>query len=94
MAKILIAEADVSKFAPERPIVLDADTVITPSALDKASRLRIPVIRPGESRPIAPSCQCGSLADGTYLVTVNQGRKEWFELPSTGGGPRPMRGQR
>jgi hypothetical protein len=90
VAKTLIAEADVSRFAPDRPIVLDADMLITPSALDKASRLRIPVIRAGESRPVAPSCACASLADGTYLVTVSQGRKEWFELPPSGGGPRPM----
>ena len=89
MAKTLIAEADVSKFAPERPILLDGDTVITPSALDKASRLRIPVIRVGESRPPAQSCRCASLADGTYLVTVSGGRTDWFEVPASGG-PRPM----
>ncbi|MFO0982555.1 MAG: hypothetical protein U1E76_12615 [Planctomycetota bacterium] len=91
--KILIAEADVDKFGPDRPIIIDQNTVITPSALDRASRLRIPVIRSSAS-PRAPQgespaphcdhCEISTLPDGTYLLTVSAGRKTVHAISPAG----------
>jgi len=90
VARTLIAEADVARFAPDCPIVLDRDTIITPSALDKASRLRIPVVRLGEERPTSRACFCAALGEGSYLVMVSQGRRQWFRLAPDGSAPTPM----
>lgn len=99
VGKILISEADVAKFAPDRPIVLDRDTVITPSALDRASRLRIPIVRTAEaastaSAPatVAPGCEpclC-RLPDGTYLLTVANGRRTVLSIAPDGSAPRAI----
>lgn len=98
MAARLITEADVRNGRVANPIVVDRDTAITPSALDRATQLGIPVLfdrgkpSPGDLYPspsgpgLTGSGLAGSdpLEDGQYLLTVKNGRRRLFRLTCKG----------
>ncbi|MFH0946131.1 MAG: hypothetical protein V2A76_13105 [Planctomycetota bacterium] len=94
MAK-LITEQDVRDGKVGDPIVIDADTRITPSALDRAAMLGIRVKysdpgKPSEACHIARDAALPvvHLPDGQYLVHVNRGQTRVYRL--TPGGPVPL----
>lgn len=94
MAK-LITEQDVRDGKVGDPIVIDADTRITPSALDRASLMGIRVVygEPGESAGQSHIARGAALPvvhlpDGQYLVHVDRGQTRIYRL--TQGGPVPL----
>ena len=89
----LITEADVKSGRAGDPIVIDGDTLITPSALDQARLLGIEVrYRRGDQPPSGGDRQTPTnppdWPDGRYLVTVTEGR--WLVHRLEDDGPRPV----
>ena len=91
----LITEQDVRRGQLGDPIVIDAETAITPSALDRASLMGIRVVfsrETGSARPLHGARQTGlpvvQLPEGQYLVHVDRGQTRIFRL--TPKGPVPL----
>jgi hypothetical protein len=101
VSKRLITDRDVLSGAVRPPLVLDGQTLITPSARDRAVRLGWTIVEPGApaAAPAAgPAASpaggvtCGTsaprldeLADGLYLVRIEGGRRVSV-LPAAGPG--------
>ena len=86
MAKRIITEADVSKMAAPSEIVIDRETVVTPSALDAAHLKNIRILyRRTEHRGPKPEIPC--LPDGDYLLQVRKGETRIFEIRDDGVRP-------
>jgi len=90
----LITERDVQDGRLGDPIVIDAETAITPSALDRAALLGLRVVFARERgvAPPRPHSQSAALPvvelpDGQYLVHVNRGQTRIFRLTPTGPVP-------
>jgi len=93
VAKRLVTEADVAARATRDPLVVDDDTIVTPSALDLAHARGIPVVYQGK-RGQAPVPEKGSgtvsakpetepdpfSQDGLYLVRIEKGRRTVIRL--------------
>ena len=68
MSRRLITDRDVMLRSTGAPIVLDAGTLITPSARDRAARLGIPVLEAGARTPVrcagcgTSPCACAAAA--------------------------------
>ncbi|MBI4878908.1 MAG: hypothetical protein HY812_04505 [Planctomycetes bacterium] len=99
MAARLITDADVREGRAGDPIVVDADTNITPAALDRAAALGLRVVfargggAPGAARPDGGALARAALPvlqlpDGQYLVSVDHGQARVFRL--TAQGPVPL----
>jgi hypothetical protein len=88
----LITEQDLQDGRLGDPIVIDAETAITPSALDRAALLGLRVVFARE-RGVAPhhsqsaALPVVELPDGQYLVHVNRGQTRIFRLTPTGPVP-------
>ena len=94
MSKRLITDRDVLTGAVSSPLVLDDDTLITPSARDRAVRLGWTIVEPGAaggSAGVGAGCGAASsarldaLADGLYLVRI-EGGEMVSALPASGPG--------
>ncbi len=99
MAARLITDADVREGRAGDPIVVDADTNITPAALDRAAALGLRVIfargrsaacgaPPREGAAPQAALPVVHLPDGQYLVSVEHGQARVFRL--TAQGPVPL----
>jgi hypothetical protein len=99
LAKRIITEKDVLNMRVPAEIVLDGDTIATPSALDAAYTRGIRVIyRKRESGPrghgpIAGDARLASrisgLPDGNYLLQVREGKSRIFQIKDNGVFPLP-----
>jgi hypothetical protein len=99
LAKRIIVEKDVLRMTVPAEIVLDADTVATPAALDAAHTRGIRVIyRKREQRSGRPGPHAGEprltkriagLPDGNYLLQVRDGRPRIYEIRDNGIFPVP-----
>ena len=75
--KTLITDRDVLAGRVGATIVLDENTILTPSARDRAVRLGIAIVEPGRTPAPASAAAAAfpdGVADGTYLVRVESGR--------------------
>jgi hypothetical protein len=86
VAKRLVTEADVAARTSPDPLVVDEDTIVTPSALDLAHARGIPVVyKRGQASLVegSESAHKGGLtpfADGLYLVRIEGGRRTVIRL--------------
>lgn len=91
MSKRLITDRDVATGAVRPPLVLGADTLITPSARDRAAQLGWAIVEEGSATPGAASvtgsssARLDTLADGLYLVRIEGGQMV-SALPASGPG--------
>ena len=98
MSKRLITDRDVATGAVRSPLVLGPDTLITPSARDRAVRLGWTIVEDGAAgaAPAAVGCapvgvpgsssaRLGALADGLWLVRI-EGGQMLSALPASGPG--------
>ena len=93
MAKRIITEADVRSMEVPSELLLDRDTVITPSAIDAAHTRGIRILyrrekKNPEQRPLFR--KISSLGDGDYLLQVRGGEVRFFEIRDNG--VHPLRG--
>lgn len=89
MGKRLITEACVRRLAVGAELVIDADTIVTPAALDLAFARghRVRRVAAGEATPATPDGQ--RLAerlgtDGVYQVVVRDGRARVWRVTDGG----------
>ncbi|MCI0587646.1 MAG: hypothetical protein L0323_12460 [Planctomycetes bacterium] len=97
--KRLVTERDVRAWIGREPIRVDEETLITPGALDLAHERGIPVVYAGgRASPFSPEVVPGApvadpspeeplrlpLADGTYLVRIEGGRRTVYRVTASG----------
>lgn len=95
MSQRIITEADIKKLKPHQEVVLDWNTIITPSALDAAYTLGVRIIdqRPEKRRHSAKNNErdlektTQQLADGDYVLQIRNGRMRIFEISEKGVKP-------
>ena len=75
MSKRLITDRDVLTGAVRPPLVLDGDTLITPSARDRAVRLGWTIVEPGAaaSSALCPRCGRGGCGGGCAPLVTGGG---------------------
>jgi len=75
MSKRLITDRDVATGAVRSPLVLGADTLITPSARDRAVRLGWTIVEPGAaaSSALCPRCGRGGCGGGCVPAAAGGG---------------------
>jgi hypothetical protein len=92
VAKKLYTEADVRALARGAELVLGADALATPAALDAAFERGVRIVYAGKGAPTAtpsahkPDCLWHKVLanDGNYVVEVKNGRAQVFALTPNG----------